>query len=104
MRAQELELQFPSLTIHDCFAFSLAEEHPGCILLTGDKKLRSVANDHMIEVHGVLWVIDEIHKSATCETSNLLSALEIFEGDPTVHLPIREVRSYIRRFRTLVES
>ena len=33
-RAQALASGFPSLSLHDCFAFALAESNPGCILLT----------------------------------------------------------------------
>ena len=51
----------PHLSIHDGFAFALAEGRPGCILLTDDGGLRRLAEENDIEVHGVLWVIDEIH-------------------------------------------
>lgn len=48
LRAQSLEQQFPALSIHDCFAFFLAERNPDCILLTGDGLLRKVATDNKI--------------------------------------------------------
>lgn len=46
-RAIKLEADFPALSIHDCFAFALAESIPDSILLTGDGGgLRTVATDH----------------------------------------------------------
>ncbi|MBP1151799.1 hypothetical protein [Methylocaldum sp. RMAD-M] len=103
LRAQEVASQFSALSIHDCFAFTLAEQNPGCILLTGDGLLRSVADGNGIEVHGVLWAIDEIQKAGTSPVVQLLSALEMFESDPTVRLPARELRAFIKRFRTMLE-
>jgi hypothetical protein len=54
LRAQEIVGIFPRLSIHDCFAFALAESNPGCILLTGDGGLRELGIHHRMEVHGVL--------------------------------------------------
>lgn len=69
LRAQSVVRQLPKLSVHDGFAFALAENHPGCILLTGDNELRTFASQNNMEVHGVRWVIDELHhnkvKSAT---------------------------------------
>lgn len=61
LRAREIAGKFTHLSIHDGFAYALAESHPGCILLTADRALRAFARKHKIEVHGVLWVIDELH-------------------------------------------
>jgi predicted nucleic acid-binding protein len=103
LRAQQLAGQSPSLSIHDCFAFALAERTRGCILLTGDNKLRSVATEHGIEVHGVLWAIDEMHQAGVIQPVTLLGVLEKFESDPTVRLPLRELRASIKRYKTLIE-
>src|SRR5580700_4531714 len=40
LRAQQVVRSAPQLSIHDGFAFALAETHAGCILLTGDGSLR----------------------------------------------------------------
>lgn len=58
LRAQRIARELPHLSVHDCFAYTLAESRPGCILLTGDGPLRAFARRQKIEVHGVLWVID----------------------------------------------
>ena len=102
-RAQQLESQFPALSLHDCFACALAERHPGCMLLTGDHRLRTVATRQGIEVHGILWVIDEIHRGGISQPQTLLNALEQFEADPTVHLPVKELRTFIKRYRASIK-
>ena len=101
-RAQAMASGFPSLSLHDCFAFALAESSPGCILLTADGSLRSTAEIHGIEVHGVLWAIDEMTKSTTVTVAEVLHALELFASNPTIfRLPARELRTYLKRYRAV---
>lgn len=50
LRAQHVVSDMPHLSIHDGFAFALAEMCPGCILLSGDGELRTLAEEHDIEV------------------------------------------------------
>ena len=98
LRARQLVRDLPHLSIHDGFAFALAESCPGCILLTGDGALRALADEREIEVHGVLWVIDEIHRHAISPAANLLAALRVLAADPAVRLPHRELAAYIKRY------
>ena len=51
-----------------------------------------------MEVHGVLWVIDELHRHAIRTAENLLNALQLLVSDPTVRLPHRELAAYIKRY------
>lgn len=101
LRAQALIHQAPRLAVHDGFAFALAESYPGCILLTGDGELRNLATRHNMEVHGVLWVIDEIYRYQIEKPKTLLAALRAFSGDPTVRLPRRELGASLKRFSAL---
>jgi predicted nucleic acid-binding protein len=101
LRAQAVMRQAPRLSVNDGFAFALAESHPGCILLTGDGELRDLAARHQMEVHGVLWVIDEIHRNQIEPGRTLLAALMAFSADPAVRLPKREVSASIKRFSGL---
>lgn len=96
LRAQAIESSFPALSIHDCFVFALAERHPICILLTGDKALRKIATGYGIEVHGVLWAMQAIRTAETATIQELIAALELFERDDTVHLPTRKIRALIK--------
>jgi len=101
LRAQAVIRRAPRLSVNDGFAFALAESHPGCILLTGDGELRDLATRHQMEVHGVLWALDEIHRGQLETAKTLLAALKAFSVDPTVRLPKREVSASIKRFSGL---
>jgi predicted nucleic acid-binding protein len=101
LRAQQVVRAAPQLSAHDGFAFALAENHPGSILLTADGSLRALATSSKIEVHGFLWVIDEIHRHRLSATKILCAALRLLAGDPAVRLPRRELAAYIRRFENL---
>jgi hypothetical protein len=89
----------PSLSFYDGFAFVVAEERPGCILLTGDMRLRKKAQDAGIECHGILWAVDEIRTAKTASRTTLCKALEIWLGDPLVRLPRNEVMRLIVRYK-----
>lgn len=96
--ARQIARDMPHLSVHDGFAYALARRHPGCILLTGDGRLRAFASEQGLEVHGVLWVIDEIDRHAICTVEKLLQALRLLANDATVRLPQRELAAYIKRY------
>jgi predicted nucleic acid-binding protein len=98
LRAQGVLREAPQLSVHDGFAFALAESHPNSILLSGDERLRSLAARHAIEVHGVLWVLDQLHANRLAPVGKVLAALRTFLEDPTVRLPRRELAAYLRRY------
>ncbi len=52
---------FPGLTIEDCSIFYHAKKNKAFIL-TGDNALKIYAESNQIEVHGILWVLDELIK------------------------------------------
>lgn len=103
-RAQVIQRNNPALSIHDSFAFVLAESNPGCILLTGDRRLRLLAETEKIEVHGVLWAIDELHQASLATAAKLYHALRLLEQEPTVRLPLRELRARIRHYQSLLDT
>ncbi len=77
----------PRLSIHDGFAFALAEINSGCILLTGDNRLRRLATAHSIEVHGLLWILDRMHEHKLRPAAALLVAIRTLESDPAGGFP-----------------
>ena len=101
LRARAIARQMPSLSIHDAFAFALAESHPGCILLTADRQLRSLAAQHNLEVHGILWVIDEINRCHLADATTLIGALRALSMDPTVRLPSSLLTTYLERYEAM---
>lgn len=98
LRAQQVVREAPQLSIHDGFAFALAESHAGCILLTGDRRLRTLATESGLEVHGLLWVVDQIHGNGLRTAEALVVALRILERDPAVRLPRGELSACLRRY------
>jgi predicted nucleic acid-binding protein len=101
LRARQIIQTTPRLSINDGFAFAVAESRAGCILVTGDGLLRTVATEHGIEVHGVLWIIDELHRHEIETPVTLAEALRLFGKDQTVRLPRRELFNAIRRYEGL---
>jgi predicted nucleic acid-binding protein len=101
LRAQELLRLTPQLSIHDGFALALAESQKGCILLAGDDNLRSLAATSGIEVHGVLWIVDEIHTNRLGTAAILHASLLVLEADSAVKLPARELAAFIKRYDRL---
>ena len=49
----------PSLSEQDCSAFYKAQKH-SAILITSDNTLRKFAQENNVEVHGHLWVFDNL--------------------------------------------
>lgn len=98
LRAQAVIRESPRLSIHDGFAFVVAEAHEGSILVTGDGQLRAVAESHGIEVHGVLWVVEEVYRHGLEKPRALAAALRLLEEDASVRLPRRELLAAIRRY------
>ena len=73
--------------------------HKDAILLTGDGLLRKIATAHNVPVHGVLWIIDELHAASACETKLLIFALETWQAGDAVFLPAPEIERRLHRLR-----
>ncbi len=101
LRARQVVRDTPQLPIHDGFTFALAERSAGCILLAGSANLHTLATSHDIDVHGVLWVIDEIHQNDLSTAESLYEALLFLAEDHTVSLLRNELTVYIRRYDSL---
>ena len=50
-----------------------------------------------IDVHGFLWVVDELYRCEISAANALCSALRLLADDPAVRLPRWELALYIRR-------
>lgn len=100
-RAIEVKQTNSKLTINDCFAFVLAESISGSILLTGDKRLRNLAEKSGIEFRGVLWIIEKIYEANLVCPDKLYSSLLEWQRDETVRLPNKALNEFIERFKNL---
>ena len=86
----------PKLTVHDCFAVTLAVTNDWA-LLTGDKRMRALADEEHVEVHGVLWVIDQLAEHRIVRKSTLTKVLRGMLDDPRTHVPAAEIRRRLER-------
>lgn len=64
--AYDLRNKYLRPSVNDMLALTLAK-YENCKLLTGDKALRKAAEELNVEVHGTLWLVNEmiIHKKIT---------------------------------------
>ncbi len=92
-RVSEVLALSPALSTYDSFAFVVAEERQGSILLTGDRRLRTLAQAHL-EVHGVLWVVEELAVHRKVNGKMRLAALEVWRNNAT-RLPRRQLSRMI---------
>lgn len=69
-----------------------------CPLLTGDKKLRSEAEDMGIEVHGSIWVIETLIKN---ELINKIVGIKFLESlkEVNVSLPYDLIDNLLRKIK-----
>jgi len=94
-----LKREHGRLSARDCLALVTTTCHEDAILLTGDGLLRKIATERAVRVHGILWIIDELHARGACEIELLISALETWRADDAVFLPVAEVDERLRRLR-----
>lgn len=94
-----LKARHPGLSANDCFCLVTSQRRENAILLTGDAQLRAAAQQRAIEVHGVLWIIDELEARELAPSLVLVAALETWREDPSVFLPFEEIASRLRRLK-----
>jgi hypothetical protein len=101
-RALTYRSAFPALSFNDCLSMVLAERQAGSILLTGDQGLRNRASAMGIEVHGILWVSDQLENSGCIPVSDLHDGLVRLDADPLVFVPKNELVARIERLKKLL--
>lgn len=89
------------LSRQDCFALTLAEQNR-CILMTGDSRLRRVAEEKDVEVHGILWLVDLMVDHKAVPPEEILAGLELLAADPKCHLPRKPLNERLNKLRLMV--
>ncbi len=87
-----------TLCLPDTFAFALAQGRQWT-LLTGDAGLRRTAEAHALDVHGTLWVLDQLEAQGACSLQVLAAGLAKASGHPRCRLPRAEVTARLNRYR-----
>nr|QTC34674.1 hypothetical protein IL210_00032 [uncultured bacterium]QTC34805.1 hypothetical protein IL214_00029 [uncultured bacterium] len=86
-----------NLSIPDCSVCYFARKH-NVPMLTGDRRLRRYAEEQSIEVHGILFIFDELVRHNIIPTSMAADRLEeLFAIN--ARLPKAEIRERINRWR-----
>lgn len=98
-QAFAIKAEHPRLSPNDCFCLVTSLRRENAILLTGDGQLRLAAERREVEVHGVLWIIDQLSERELADRQILAAALEIWRDDPAVFLPEAEIALRLRRLR-----
>ena len=87
-----------NLSIPDCSVCYFARKH-NVPMLTGDRRLRHYAEEQAIEVHGILFIFDELVRHDIISTSMAADRLEeLFAIN--ARLPKAEIRERINRWRS----
>jgi len=68
-KASAYSQQYPQLSLNDCFALVMAETTPDAVLLTGDQRLRRVAEQQGVAVHGILWILDQAYEQSAVDAA-----------------------------------
>lgn len=90
-RATAVNRQHSRLSVPDTFAFAIAESR-GWGLLTGDGTLRELAIAEQIDMHGVLWLFDQLADGNHVAFDRLHGGLSRLFAHPRCRLPANEVR------------
>jgi predicted nucleic acid-binding protein len=82
---------------YDLLAAALAKQE-ACPLLTGDTDLRRVCDEQGIEVHGTIWLMEELHAAGIVDAAEAGVAYQQMREHGS-RLPWNEVRAQLKRFR-----
>ncbi len=99
-KAGEYSNRYPALSLNDCFALVMAETTVDAVLLTGDQGLRSVAEKHRVETHGILWILDQAYERGTVNAATLHAVLLMLTSDPLIRLPSKELQRRMQDLET----
>ena len=95
--AQEYRQKASAISLPDSFALALAKER-NWRMLTGDQRLRALADSEDVGCNGVLWVLDGIFAGDLMDGGELATALGKIAAHPRCRLPASEIRSRSRRY------
>lgn len=96
-RAKHLRSQNLQLSASDRACLVAVQLNSSNILLTNDRQLRRTAAKMQMQVHGTLWIIDQLKAVRGYPTERLSTALKIWRDDVSVYLPEGEIDKRLKR-------
>ena len=88
--------KYSGVSFEDCSLLAAAKREEAMII-TGDRKLRKVIEQEKIEVHGCLWLFDQLVESGLTTPSVAAQKLKELQGI-NVRLPVQEVANRIKQW------
>ncbi len=79
------------ISLTDKSVLYLARKHKA-ILLTGDSRLRNVAENYKLEVHGSIFILDQLKKSGIISKTEYKALLRLLKKT-NPRLPLNEINS-----------
>lgn len=92
-----LRRRIGQLSVPDTFAYAIAQSRRWT-LLTGDGALRRLAEAEALDMHGVLWLLDQLADGRHAPTHQLYAGLKLLSEHPRCRLPSAEIRRRLERF------
>lgn len=93
---ESLREKYPLPGLNDLFALALAKSEE-CPLLTGDGWLRTAAKSEQVEVHGTVWLMEQIRFEQKISASRVREAYAAMRRDGS-RLPWKEIENQIARW------
>ena len=94
--AQQMKAARRTLSLADCFAAACAMREES-ILLCGDANLRAESEARGVEVHGLLWLLDQMEAHGAA-VSQLFEGLQRVANHRNCRLPKNEVADRMKRW------
>lgn len=94
--AEALRAKCRRPSMNDLFALALARAE-GCPLLSGDGNLRSAAEAEHVEVHGTLWLVEQLREELELDVVRARRSYELMRLDGS-RLPWDEVEAQLARW------
>ena len=88
--------KYYGVSFEDC-SLLVAAKRENAIVITGDRKLRKVIEKEKIEVHGCLWLFDQLVESGIITPTSAAQKLKELQG-VNARLPVHDVDNRITRW------
>lgn len=96
-----LSLHSRKLSRQDLSVYFYAREIDDCMILTGDNRLRKEAQRQGFEVHGILWVLEQIVTHQLLPKKEVAAALQYLML-VNAWLPIKECRETLEKWQIIM--
>lgn len=100
--AQLTSQNIKNLSYVDCEVWHISKTY-NYTLLTGDKNLRNQAHKTNVEVRGILYIFDELHRKNIVATSQLFDKLTLLKSI-NKRLPQQEINNRLELYKVEVQK